>query len=220
METRRIPLFPLNLVLFPGMPLPLHVFEPRYREMVRQCLAGDRTFGVCLIRSGEEVGGPADPYSVGVTCEILAVERLDGGRINLVTVGRSRFRVDRLLSERAFLEAEVTLLSENAEAPEELAERVRSLTRTYLRSLFRLAGETERTLDLPAEPGALSWTVGALLQVPLPVRQELLECSTTALRLEYEAALLEAELQRHRALGDQPSRARPFRADRKGLILN
>src|ERR1051326_9156372 len=59
--TRRIPIFPLHVVLFPGMPLPLHVFEARYQEMMAECLQGDRTFGVCLIRSGQEVGGPAEP---------------------------------------------------------------------------------------------------------------------------------------------------------------
>src|SRR4051794_30925127 len=84
-ESRRIPLFPLGTVLFPGMPLPLHVFEPRYQELVRGCLEGDRTFGGCLIRSGQEVGGPADPYPVGTTCEILQVDRLDGGRLRLAT---------------------------------------------------------------------------------------------------------------------------------------
>src|SRR5262249_39608867 len=81
MSTRRVPLFPLNVVLFPGMPLPLHVFEPRYQEMVQACMESDRTFGVCLIRSGQEVGGPADPHPVGTTCEILEASSLGEGRM-------------------------------------------------------------------------------------------------------------------------------------------
>src|SRR5687768_13022946 len=112
MELRRIPIFPLNVVLFPGMLLPLHIFEPRYRQMIRECLESDRTFGVCLIRSGQEVGGPAAPYTTGTTCEIVSVAHLDEGRMNLVTVGGQRFEIRRLFSERPYLEAEIEILPE------------------------------------------------------------------------------------------------------------
>src|SRR4051794_27122666 len=99
---RRIPLFPLNVVLFPGMPLPLHIFEPRYQEMIRHCLQGDLLFGVCLIRSGVEVGGEAEPHSVGTTCETLSVTPLGEGRMSLATVGRDRFRILRLHHDQPY----------------------------------------------------------------------------------------------------------------------
>ncbi|MBM3459217.1 MAG: ATP-dependent protease, partial [Armatimonadetes bacterium] len=103
METQRIPLFPLNVVLFPGMALPLHIFEPLYRQMIRRCLDGDQRFGVCLIRSGPEVGGPADPHSVGSLCQIAHVHALEDGRMNLLVVGVSRFQVVRLYHDEAYL---------------------------------------------------------------------------------------------------------------------
>src|SRR3954453_11337770 len=87
-----IPLFPLNTVLFPGMPLPLHIFEPRYREMIGACVRDERPFGVVLIKEGREVGEAAMPFEVGTLAKIVGVERLDDGRMNVVTVGTDRFR--------------------------------------------------------------------------------------------------------------------------------
>ena len=91
-----LPLFPLRTVLFPGQTLPLHIFEPRYRQMVADCMASDRTFGVALIREGAEVGGPAVPYEVGTTAVIQGVDRLDDGRLNIVTIGHERFRLQEV----------------------------------------------------------------------------------------------------------------------------
>ena len=92
-----IPLFPLNTVLFPGAMLPLHIFEERYKLMVGRCIERGEPFGVVLIRSGLEVGGPAQPHEVGTTVRITRVERLDDGRMNLITLGVQRFRVRELL---------------------------------------------------------------------------------------------------------------------------
>src|SRR6266516_6539957 len=88
-----IPLFPLNTVLFPGMPLPLHIFEPRYREMIGLCSTEDRPFGVVLIREGVEVGEPAVPFEVGTMARIIGVDRMPDGRMNIITVGTRRFRL-------------------------------------------------------------------------------------------------------------------------------
>src|SRR5205814_5524803 len=84
-------LFPLNTVLFPGMPLPLHIFEERYKLMIGRCLEEERPFGVVLIQSGPEVGGTAVPHRVGTTAHIAAVRRLDDGRMNLIAIGQERF---------------------------------------------------------------------------------------------------------------------------------
>ena len=88
-----LPLFPLNTVLFPTAPLTLHIFEERYKEMVSRCIAEDIPFGVVLIREGQEVGSPALPFEVGTTAQIVSVEKLLQGRMNLIAVGRERFRL-------------------------------------------------------------------------------------------------------------------------------
>jgi uncharacterized protein len=209
MNARRIPLFPLNTVLFPGMTLPLHIFEPRYQEMIRRCLGADRTFGVCLIRSGTEVGGPAQPYSIGTTCEIVAVDALDEGRMNLVAVGKDRFRVTRLCTDEAFLEGEVELLPlEEAGDLGELPALVQEATRAYLTGMLGAEEQAEK-LGLPDDPAVLSNLVGAVLQVPLAVRQELLETQVIAERLRRQLELLRAESEKLQS----GQTARPFRAD-------
>src|SRR5947209_7299372 len=88
-----LPLFPLNTVLFPTAPLTLHIFEERYKEMVSRCIAEDIPFGVVLIREGQEAGAPAVPFEVGTTAQIVSVEKLLQGRMNLIAVGRKRFRL-------------------------------------------------------------------------------------------------------------------------------
>src|SRR4029450_7854046 len=96
-------LFPLNTVLFPGMPLPLHVFEERYKLMVGRCLEEERPFGVVLIRTGQEGGGPAVPHRVGTTAEIATAKHLDDGRMNLLVVGQERVRIRELVRQEPYL---------------------------------------------------------------------------------------------------------------------
>ena len=88
-------LFPLNTVLFPNMRLPLHIFEERYKLMIRECIEEDAPFGVVLIQTGEEVGSTAAPHQVGTTARIIQVEYLDDGRMNIFTMGERRFRIER-----------------------------------------------------------------------------------------------------------------------------
>ncbi|MCH8066930.1 MAG: LON peptidase substrate-binding domain-containing protein, partial [Chloroflexi bacterium] len=89
----RLPLFPLDTVLFPKQVLPLHIFEERYKTMIGRCIEEGAPFGVVLIRSGNQVGGDAVPHDVGTTARIARVQRLPDGKINLITLGRDRFRV-------------------------------------------------------------------------------------------------------------------------------
>jgi uncharacterized protein len=222
MEIRRIPLFPLNVVLFPGMVLPLHVFEPRYQQMVRLCLEGDRMFGVCLIRSGEEVGGPADPCPVGTTCEILSVTPLEEGRMNLATVGRERFRIRRLFEDEPFMEAEVELLGDEETGDlEDLPHRVGEMAAAYVRGILAIYGQAGHRVRLPEDPLTLSHAVGALLQAPLPERQRLLEAGTVAERLEREAGLLEQELEKLAGLKEAQKKAiRPLKFKPEDFCLN
>ena len=91
-----LPLFPLNLVLFPGMDLPLHIFEERYKNMIQECLHNDSPFGVVLIKEGLEVGEPAEPERIGTSTRILRSEVLDQGRLNIMTKGDRRFEIEEI----------------------------------------------------------------------------------------------------------------------------
>ena len=114
MASRRLPMFPLGSVLFPHMPLPLHVFEDRYRALVRDCLTGDRTFGVVLIERGHEVGGGDVRFGVGCTATIAEAEQTPDGRWGLIATGLSRFRVDEWLPDDPYPQAQVTMLDDGA----------------------------------------------------------------------------------------------------------
>ena len=94
-----LPLFPLGTVLFPGALLPLHIFEPRYRLLIRRCIERQRPFGIVLIRSGTEVGGSAEPYEVGTEAKIVAESPLPNGRSYIVTRGGRRFAVESLIAD-------------------------------------------------------------------------------------------------------------------------
>ena len=114
-EVRRRPMFPLSAVLFPGAPLALHVFEPRYRELVHHCLDGDGQFGVVLIARGSEVGGGDERFGVGTMARITAASPFDDGRWALRAEGTTRFAVDRWLPDAPYPVAEVTGLADDAD---------------------------------------------------------------------------------------------------------
>ena len=107
-----IPFFPLRTVLFPGMPLPLQIFEPRYRTMTRELLESGGVFGVLLIREGNEVGGGAVPYSVGTTARIEQCQELPNGRYVVSARGKRRFRVVRTLAPRPYPYGEVEYIDD------------------------------------------------------------------------------------------------------------
>jgi Lon protease-like protein len=190
MET--LPLFPLHTVLFPGLPLPLHIFEERYRQMVAHCLAEKAPFGVALIDSGLEAGGPAVPYRVGTSAHITRLERLEGGRMNLIALGDRRFHIEELVRDQVYLAGRVTWLPEGDEdaVPCELAGQVRTGLAAYLERLFRLLDQEPAEVELPEEPARLSYVAAAILQVGLDEKQRLLEATTTAARLEAELTLI------------------------------
>ncbi len=158
-----LPLFPLDVVLFPGTPLPLHIFEPRYKEMIGECLAEHRHFGV--VRAVEQ--GLAD---VGCTAEILTVvKEYPDGRLDLVTEGRKRFEVVRVNQERSFLQAEVLMIGdEPGTVPQEDTARAVQLHS----ELLAIAGATQ---DLSAaDPSLLSFYLAGSLPLDLDFKQRLL----------------------------------------------
>lgn len=207
----RLPVFPLGTVLFPGLVLPLHIFEERYRELVRHLIGlpdgTPREFGVVAIRRGWEVQpaagqvGPAAPaeavtlHEIGCTAEVRQVTELADGRFDLVTVGRRRFRISEV-DERAapYLTAEVEWLPEptgQEEAADLLAPRVLAVFRQYL-GLIR-ADPQEISEQLPDDPTVLSHLVAATAALTVADRQRLLATPDTAERLRAELRLLSRE---------------------------
>ena len=194
-EPRELPLFPLNTVLFPGMILPLRVFEPRYRQMMDFCMERERTFGVVLIKSGAEVGEPAEPYAVGSVARIEQIEPQPDGTLAVAVVGAQRFALLEVIQKRPFQIGLVEYLDDTAgpDPPAAVVSEARDLAARCLQHVLALNSEWVRTVALPEDPARLSYLVGARLPVDRLVKQRLLEASTAAARLEQELPLLRGE---------------------------
>lgn len=193
-----LPLFPLHLVLFPGRPLPLHIFEPRYRRMLEDCLAGNRRFGVVAIKTGRAEGGCAEIFEVGTVAHIESVTPRPDGRSDIVTRGVRRFAVDRLLPGTPYLRADVRLLEEGCTQPadHESAAQLRELLVPYLAGL---GAPDELLCRLPSDPNELAYLAAATLQTELPEQQRLLELDSPCTRLRATLQILrrESHLMRH-----------------------
>ena len=207
-----LPLFPLGTVLYPGLVLPLHIFEDRYRELVRDLLAGPepRQFGVIAIREGRETGiaGVRALHEIGCTATLRQVDEQEDGRYNLVTVGTDRFRLLRLDDSRAYLQADVDLLTDEAgdEAAAGLAvTAVQEAFLAYLEVLAQRGATRVNVPELPDEPVLLSYVVAASVVVDLPDKQALLAEPDALRRLTAERALLLKETTLLRALTSMPA---------------
>ncbi len=208
-----LPLFPLGTVLFPGLVLPLHVFEDRYRVLVAELLARpepERRFGVVAIREGRETGidGVHALYGVGCAAQLQSAERHPDGRYDLVTVGSERFRLSALRTDRPYLVGEVEWLPEEVGPLAEaalLARAVGAAFGAYLEALAEASGAEVESPELPDEPLLLSHLVGATVQVDLADRQALLAEPDARSRLRAELALLRREAVLLRTLGALPS---------------
>jgi len=150
-----LPLFPLNTVLCPGIALPLHVFEDRYRALVRHCVETTSPFGVVLIREGREVGNGAISFSgIGTIAEIRDAGRHEDGRFDLLVVGTRRFSIRRVLEGRPYLVADAEILDETVDDPaiaQQLANKATRRFVTYLELLQPRSGETSEDIDVRVE---------------------------------------------------------------------
>ncbi len=204
----RLPLFPLGTVLYPGLVLPLHVFEQRYRTLVED-LTGGRTgeiplasadapaFGVVAIRQGREVGadGIHVLHEVGCAAEIRRVESLPDGRFDLVTTGARRFRLNSVDGQGPYLVGIVDYLDEGVgDAADVLARSVAKHYLAYRDQLLSLQGQAPRVRGpLPDDPLVLSYLVAAAMVLDRLDKQDLLEAPDAAARLRAELALLRRE---------------------------
>jgi uncharacterized protein len=186
-----LPIFPLELVLLPGVPLPLHIFEPRYKEMIAECLEQKKPFGV--VRASSD--GVAD---IGCTAEIMSVtKKYDDGRMDILTRGVERFEVIEVNEDRSFLQAEIAMVHDEDEDEDEgeharpTAELVTQAVRLHA-EIAKLAGAEPSGPDEHA--GNLSFLLAGSLPLDLDFKQSLLATLSEAKRLEAVVGYLEAIL--------------------------
>ncbi len=191
-----LPLFPLNVVLFPHMPLPLHVFEPRYRQMIADCLEAGHSFGVVAIREGSETG-PATPYDVGTLAKIVRIDRLDDGRMNLLVMGASRYEIVQTAEDRPYLRGQIRIIPEagdDLDATARLTETTAITFREYSNLVRELVGREADEAEPPMEPELLSYLIAAALNLQVPEKQSLLAERRTDARLVLELRMLRKEI--------------------------
>ena len=207
-----LPLFPLGSVLYPGLLLPIHVFEDRYRKLVHDLLAEQepRRFGVIAIREGRETGadGVSALYDIGCTATVRQVIEQEDGRFYLITVGTQRFRVAEIDRSEPYLRGQVDYLPEDTgdrEAAQVAVQEVQSGFRAYLDALAERGAAKVSTLDLPDEPVQLSYLVAASMIANLSDKQALLAQPDALHRLTTERALLSRENAMLRSLTSAPA---------------
>ena len=194
-----IALFPLDTVLVPGLVFPLHIFEPRYRQLLRDVLAQpeeDREFGVVAVRSTSVDGSPW--HRIGTTARIGEVDAYPDGRSDITTVGHRRFEVESVISEEPYLRARVRWLPEDTQiAGDDPQTRTAALRATALFARYRglLSRDDSSVDDLPDDPHLLSYVLTAAIVAPTAWRQQLLECTTTSDRLSAACGFLVKEVQ-------------------------
>ena len=210
----QLPIFPLNAVVFPGVTVPLHVFEDRYRALVHHLLTisdkPQRLFGIVAVREGYEVGrhGVASVHRVGCVVQMTSVDPYPDGRFDIEVVGRRRLRLEDLDASGSYLVGDVeTLPEQRRSSPETDAEALRT-TETfalYRRRLSALRGGDVLDGDMPRDPEYLSYTLAATCLLTLSERQELLEMSSPSDRLVMLRLAMTEEMRAMRAVPSLPA---------------
>jgi Lon protease-like protein len=210
-----LPLFPLNTVLFPGMPIHLHIFEERYKLMMANILEGDKVFGIALIRNGMEALGPvADPYRVGCTAKIIDVDPYPDGRLNLVALGHERIAIHDIDRKLPYMVCSVESLP--IEQPRTLpVVRGSKLLTHYIHQYMRLLSSSKLSdpeeyelilsqLQLPDDhdPTQLLYVGCGLLQIPSSEKQDLLEIQSAPMLFDQVLRIFKRELTIYRGLVD------------------
>jgi Lon protease-like protein len=199
-----IPLFPLNIVLFPGIMLPLHIFENRYKVMIKECLVNDQPFGIVLARTQQaqapNVAGLYldDLYPVGTTARITAVEHLQDDRMNLITVGQERFIIKGIVSSKDdFLVGEVDPFpiaeDEDPTLIQGMMQKLRPLVKEYIDYLACASGEDLSNTALPNDPKTLAYLAGTAVQGPLSDKQDLLSAKSVGTLIARTVNVLDRE---------------------------
>ncbi len=185
-------LFPLNTVLFPGMRMPLHIFEERYRIMIRECIEEDAPFGVLLIKAGADVGSGAVPHDIGTVARIIQVEYLEDGRMNIFTMGDERFRIVAINTTQPYLRGEVSALQQEPSTDSAYAAlpRARQLFDDYLKTYLALGDQWTRGVFLPENPADAADYMAARMDIGPDAKQELLAQLNPEARIRRELEIL------------------------------
>lgn len=207
----QLPLFPLGTVLFPGMPLPLHIFEPRYRQMLREHGDAPVPFGISLVHHGRRPHHPWPAQTVGTAAIVTERARLDDGRWDLVVQGDRRFRIVGLEQSEPYMIAHVDWFEDSLGDPDEVTALLRTVAAQFHRYAEGITRLTRRRFDglhVPDDPLQASYDFASRLPLHTWERQRLLETETAVERLTAISLLLEREL------------ALLLRAGAAGLALN
>ena len=198
-----IPLFPLpNLVLFPQVAVPLHIFEDRYKLMINRCIDQADVFGLVLLREGAEQEDEDTILRVGVTARVVQADRLDDGRLNILCAGEARFRILEFTGQAPYWTADVDFFEDDPEEEEGLPEAYDKVARLYRQATeltSRLKEAEVPELELPDSPVGLSYMVSYVLDLSSSRKQELLEATSTLFRLRALAEDLESAVTQLRA---------------------
>lgn len=214
--SERLPLFPLGAALIPGMDLPLHVFEERYRQLMRDRIGHDPVFGVVLIKSGREVADRPEIHRIGTASTLIDATEHPDGRYSILVRGARRFRVLDADWSRPYLTATVEWLDEREGDPErcrDLSAQAAVRWHKFVTALAQLVGDqgevdaiAEQIVSrLPSDPTERCYEIIGQLPVPAATRQRLLETATTEDRLQALLDLLESERRLMTALGSSPT---------------
>ncbi len=191
-----IPVFPLNTVLFPGMVLPLHIFEDRYKAMVNRCLTEHQPFGVALIKEGNEVGGPAIPFNVGTMAAIKSANILEDDKLDIVAIGLSRFKIERLVTTKTYLSAEVSefpIRKGSPAAAAAMARQVRPRFLEYVELLDKAVNIRLKIEEVPEDPETVAALVAIAMQIELRDKQRIIEKELVEDMLQMEVGILARE---------------------------
>ena len=194
---QEIPLFPLKVVLFPGGILPLHIFEQRYKLMIQFCVENQSPFGVVLIKDGQEAGDHAEPHRVGTAVQIVEIDRLEDGRMNLITSGQYRFEILEIQQDLPYLVAKIRVPSlmeiENHENLEPITAEAGELYQNYESLLEQFLLSWAIPEAIPSVPRHLAYQIGMRLQISLDEKQQLLEVFPVDQLLKREVVVLKRE---------------------------
>ena len=202
-------LFPLQTVLFPGITISLHIFEPRYRLLINRCIQNKQPFGVVLIREGEEVASehdpsPAIPFDIGTSAVIQQVLRTQDGRMLLSVQGEQRFRIMRIVEQEPYMVAQVEPLAEDV-TPETVAaaEQVRELYERHRTAITAATGVDQELADLSDDPISVSFELSDRFRIVNFSKQQLLEADLDE-RLGAIADAFSRELELLPPISDKP----------------
>lgn len=210
LSSQELPLFPLNLVLFPHMSIPLHIFEERYKEMINLCVEESLPFGIVLATGINPGTGETKTHKIGCTARISHVERMPDGKMNIEVVGEHRFRILDTHETRSYRTGLTEPLVDDPLTEEladiaDLADEVQKLLRDFLtRSLARM-GQPVAEFRLPEEPGPLSFMASCVLPIENEEKQALLEETDTEERLTVVKEALLREVTRLRRSAETTS---------------